>query len=200
LTYENPDYDVSILYPTNNWTKYEIDLQPYQVVYFTTNETIGGMFDTRPIAFISIYVEPTTDTNLNQSTHSFFENTKDENSYRILSSTMINLTSQNLQAYRVAFYDYSNEKSNKMLKVWLVKDGYRYLLVYGPEPGRFDTFLPFAQQMIDSFEVTNNTFAQHQLQMNQSMQTDGFALSDGLYNQCLETTGKDICDTMFSRK
>jgi hypothetical protein len=36
-------------------------------MYFTTNETIGGMFDTRPVAFISIYVEPTTDPNLNQS-------------------------------------------------------------------------------------------------------------------------------------
>ena len=58
---------ISILYPTNNWTKYEIDLQPYQVMYFTTNETIGGMFDTRPVAFISIYVEPTTDPNLNQA-------------------------------------------------------------------------------------------------------------------------------------
>jgi predicted RND superfamily exporter protein len=119
-------------------------------MYFTTNETIGGMFDTRPVAFISIYVEPTTDPNLNQSIHSFFENTKDESSYHILSSTLINLTNQILQAYQVAFYDYSNEKSTKMLEVWLVKDGYRYLLVYGSEPGRFDTYLHFAQKMIDS--------------------------------------------------
>jgi hypothetical protein len=111
-------------------------------MYFTTNETIGGMFDTRPVAFISIYVEPTTDPNLNQS--------KDESSYHILSSTLINLTNQILQAYQVAFYDYSNEKSTKMLEVWLVKDGYRYLLVYGSEPGRFDTYLHFAQKMIDS--------------------------------------------------
>jgi predicted RND superfamily exporter protein len=119
-------------------------------MYFTTNETIGGMFDTRPVAFISIYVEPTTDPNLNQSIHSFFENTKDESSYHILSSTLINLTNQILQAYQVAFYDYSNEKSTKMLEVWLVKDGYRYLLVYGSEPGRFDTYLHFAQKKIDS--------------------------------------------------
>jgi hypothetical protein len=119
-------------------------------MYFTTNETIGGMFDTRPVAFISIYVEPTTDPNLNQSIRSFFENTKDESSYHILSSTLINLTNQILQAYQVAFYDYSNEKSTKMLEVWLVKDGYRYLLVYGSEPGRFDTYLHFAQKMIDS--------------------------------------------------
>jgi hypothetical protein len=99
---------------------------------------------------ISIYVEPTTDPNLNQSIRSFFENTKDESSYHILSSTLINLTNQILQAYQVAFYDYSNEKSTKMLEVWLVKEGYRYLLVYGSEPGRFDTYLHFAQKMIDS--------------------------------------------------
>jgi hypothetical protein len=89
-----------------------------------------------------LFVEPTTDPNLNQF--------KDESSYHILSSTLINLTNQILQAYQVAFYDYSNEKSTKMLEVWLVKDGYRYLLVYGSEPGRFDTYLHFAQKMIDS--------------------------------------------------
>jgi hypothetical protein len=121
-------------------------------MYFTTNETIGGMFDTRPVAYFDICrtnYRPKPQS-INQSIHSFFENTKDESSYHILSSTLINLTNQILQAYQVAFYDYSNEKSTKMLEVWLVKDGYRYLLVYGSEPGRFDTYLHFAQKMIDS--------------------------------------------------
>lgn len=90
-----------------------------------------------------------TQTSINQSIL-FLKNTKDESSYHILSSTLINLTNQILQAYQVAFYDYSNEKSTKMLEVWLVKDGYRYLLVYGSEPGRFDTYLHSAQKMIDS--------------------------------------------------
>jgi hypothetical protein len=212
LTYENPDYGISIQYPANNWTKHEIDLQPYQIVYFTTNENIssGLLLGSRPVAAVSIFSEPTSDRDVNQSIQTFKDKVEgNPQNYRIIGSSNTTLTNKDLPAYEVIFYDYSqHENSIKVLETWTIKDGYKDLIIYWAEPGRFDHYLPTAQRMIDSFQITksNNLTLQQEQTTNQSTPTDynntgpQMPLSNHLYNQCVRIAGKDICDFMFRRK
>jgi hypothetical protein len=119
---------------------------------------VGGLFDARPVAVASVYVEPTTDMNLSQSIQTFSDKVKgDPSKYRIINSTLVDLTSKNDTAYQVIYYDYNNERSTKVMETWLIKDSYQYRLFYGSDPGRYDFYLPAAKRMVDTLEITNAT-------------------------------------------
>jgi hypothetical protein len=114
LTYENPDYGISIQYPAN-WTKEDINLEErYQVVKFLpTNETISAasIFDLSPIpiALVSVYALPPTALNLddNQTLLQFIEKFEtglksNATDYRLVNSTIIKITNEkNLSAVQI---------------------------------------------------------------------------------------------------
>jgi hypothetical protein len=61
-----------------------------------------------------------------------------------------------LRAWQEIYYDYTSGKSMKGLVALTQKNGEEYQLIFMAQPGEFNRYLPDAQQMIKSFQITNN--------------------------------------------
>ena len=59
-------------------------------------------------------------------------------------------------AYKVT-YEYTKQNDNiKALKIWTIANDKIYTITYLAEKERFDTYLPFVQNIINSFEIIKN--------------------------------------------
>jgi hypothetical protein len=153
LTYENSDYKVKIDYPFD-WIKSEENLNPYNVVSFFSPEQISNLLSSSSVAQLYITVEyiPQNMT-FDEYTNSYITNiTKDTKDYRLIESTGSNLAGN--QAHKVVFYDYLNNGNVKHLLVWTIKGNNVYQISFAAEPGRYSDYLPIAQKMLNSFQIT----------------------------------------------
>lgn len=149
LRYNNPDYNISIQYPAN-WTKNEDNLPPNSPVSFSY-PTPYPPFD----AVMVIYVNQDNRT-LDQTVITTKYNDAllaEKGDLRVINSSYTTL-SGGLRAWQEIAYDYANDKNVKNLFVMTVKDGEQYQITFSTQPSKFNKYLPIAEQMIKSFQIT----------------------------------------------
>lgn len=156
LTYENPDYDVSIQYP-NDWTPSEDNLLRHQVVMFSAPEIEEKESSVSTIIYIPaelvVAVQPLYSPNmtLSQFVKQFLnEAYSSPSDYRIIESS--NTTFAGMPAQKIIMYEYGDDSNSKVQRTIGIHNGTAYMIKYLAEPGQFDSYLPTAQAMIDSFQ------------------------------------------------
>jgi hypothetical protein len=152
LLYENLDYNIKIQYPSN-WTKQEVNLSPLSPVFFHTPTQYS--FET-PNASLNVFVfvsqsNSTVDSFANNIRSSDDEKIKNRE-IRLINSSFTTLAG--LRGWQQVYYDYSSSKNVKTLMIFTIKNGEVYQLQYRSEPGEYNHYLPIAEKMIKSFQIT----------------------------------------------
>jgi plastocyanin len=152
LTYRNPDYDIELLYPKAHWAKYEVQLDPNQIVGFETGEKVGGLFDRRSTAFVKVYAYPKVGRNLtDQSEFITSSMQNDTDSYRLISNNLTQISNE--PAHQWVLYDYANNLTTyKTLETIVAHGTDFYEVTYSADPGNFDKYLPEAETIIKSLK------------------------------------------------
>jgi hypothetical protein len=141
-TYSNSDFHFSINYPAL-WTKEETNLHPNQIVqFYTTGPPLAGFT-------ISTFQVP------QNYTLADYVNEPNGGSIQVIDTKPKITLPSGLDAYQTTYYDNSKTHNIKDLDTAFIRNGTVYLLEYRTEPGGFDTNLPIAKQMINSFQLTN---------------------------------------------
>ena len=115
LTYENPDYNIRMEYPTN-WNKSEINLTPHQVAFFYPPDLVmseglfEGLFQPNipPVSFV-IEVEPKISKNINESALRSISSFEGDNQSRLVDHNYTTLSG--MPAYETVYYNYRNNES-----------------------------------------------------------------------------------------
>ena len=154
IKYENMDYLLSILYPSN-WTKLEENLQPHQVVGFyalSVNGSAKGTFTPRLLISVESLQDPNTQVEdyTNQFIQRAFSNASE---FRLINSTEGYLGDN--KAQWMTMYDYSSQRTLKELRVFSVIGGNIYRIGYFSEPGMFSNYLKTITTMLESFNTTS---------------------------------------------
>jgi hypothetical protein len=156
LTYENPDYNISIQYP-NNWIPSEENLAPHQVVSISAPEAEEEESSVSTIIYIPaeliVAVQPlySPGMTMNQFIDQFLNETySSPNEYRIIESS--NATFAGMPAQKIVMYEYVGERTTKIERTIGIQNGTAYMTKYVAEPGEYSTYYPIAQRMIDSFQ------------------------------------------------
>jgi hypothetical protein len=93
---------------------------------------------------------------LDEFTNRFLNETYSSPSeYRIIESS--NDILDGMQAKKIIMYEYVGDKTSKVMRVIGMQNGTAYVVKYMAEPGQYSTYLPIAQQMIDSFSPSATT-------------------------------------------
>ena len=158
LTYENPDYDISIQYPSD-WRKSEDNLGAHQVALFSAPEIEEEVSSVSTIIYVPaqllVVVQPlhTSNITINQFTRQFLEEAYPiQSDYRIIESSQSKFAG--IEAQKIVMYEYVGDKTSKVLRTIGIQNGTAYMIKYLSEPGQFSKYLPVAQQMIDSFKFS----------------------------------------------
>jgi PsbP-like protein len=156
LTYENPDYNISIQYP-NNWIPSEENLAPHQVVSISAPEAEEEESSVSTIIYIPaelfVAVQPlySPGMTMNQFIDQFLNETySSPNEYRIIESS--NATFAGMPAQKIVLYEYVEGRTTKVERTIGIQNGTAYMTKYVAEPGQYSTYYPVAQRMIDSFQ------------------------------------------------
>jgi hypothetical protein len=72
------------------------------------------------------------------------------NDYKIIESS--NTTFAGMPAQKIIMYEYVDDSNSKVQRTIGIHNGTAYMIKYRAEPGQFDSYLPTAQAMIDSFQ------------------------------------------------
>lgn len=202
LTYENPDYGISIEYPAN-WIKQESDLPRASPVAFATSEPNILVIPNATLAVFVYTPKPEV-----SSLEEYVSIVETQNAEKVQSGDqrMVNTSYTTLSgfpAWSEVFYNYETGRNIKTLITLTLTNNQVYELDYRAQPGEYDRFMPTVQRMLDSFHIANNSniasAEQRRPQTDQSTQTTGSNLTTDLYGRCLEISGKDICDFMFQK-
>jgi hypothetical protein len=160
LTYENPDYDISIQYP-NDWIPSEDNLLPRQVVIFSAPEIEVEESSVSSIIYVPadlvVAVQPlySPGMTMNQFVGQFLNETySSPNEYKIIEST--NATFAGMPAQKIIMYEYVGDRTAKVERTIGIQNGTAYMIKYVAEPGQYSTYFPIAQRMIDSFQPSSS--------------------------------------------
>jgi hypothetical protein len=100
--------------------------------------------------------------------------------YRIINSSKTTFAGSN-QAQNILMYEYTSERSSKVMRTIAILNDTAYMIKYSAEPGLFDDYLPAAQEMINSFkpaiQPASNT------QQTQDRRSEVASLNDTQINQ-----------------
>ena len=150
LTYRNPDYDIELQYPKDNWTKVDVLLDSHEIVRFETIGKVGGLFN-RSTGFVKVsaFTFPgETVKGIGESMTSHFKN--DTQNYRLVNSNLTQISNQS--AYQWILYDYSSDSSTKTLDTIFAHGADFYEVMYSADPGNFDKYLPEARRITESLK------------------------------------------------
>lgn len=159
LTYQNPDYGVTIQYPYD-WKKTTGDPYFNQVVLFSAPE----IRDEKSSTLISIFtpaevvvaVENISNRNssLKEYTDRYLQRViATANDFQIINSSSYILAGNPAQRIISEEIDITGHIS-EVMRIVALKDGIAYRIGYFAEPETFSNYLPITQRMIDSFEIT----------------------------------------------
>ena len=161
LTYENPDYDISIQYP-NDWIPSEDNLLPHQVVTFSAPEVEVEESSVSSSIFVPadlIVAAPPLDSpgmTIDQFVDQFLNETySSPNEYKIIEST--NATLAGMPAQKIVMYEYVGDRTAKVERTIGIQNGTAYMIKYVAEPGQYSTYYPVSQRMIDSFQPSSSS-------------------------------------------
>jgi hypothetical protein len=159
LIYQNPDFQIKMLYPSN-WTKQEDNLALHTIVGFSlihqdiydfTNTTLAEL-DLR------VYNAPENETftklNIDQVNHIGRMNTTNEviiSHYKNATTTLAGLPALKIINY------YFGDVGQKDMQVWTFIPSKHLLvqLIYIADPSKYYLYLPTIQKMIDSVNIAH---------------------------------------------
>lgn len=156
LTYQNPDFGIKIKYPSN-WTKIEDGLSLHTIVAFQLQHEDIYDFTNTTLAEIDlrIYNAPH-----NETSPKLGINQIDTGGQTIISYYKNNTTTLGgLPAIKIVNY-YFGDVTQKEMQIWTFVPNKHILLeiLYVTPPSKFSLYLPAAQKLINSLEIsTNNT-------------------------------------------
>ena len=160
LTYENPDYDISIQYP-NDWIPSEDNLSPHQVVIFSAPEieveesSVSSSIFVPADLFVAAQPLYSQGMTIDQFVDQFLNETySSPNEYKIIEST--NATLAGMPAQKIVMYEYVGDRTAKVERTIGIQNGTAYMIKYVAEPGQYSTYFPIAQRMIDSFQPSSS--------------------------------------------
>jgi hypothetical protein len=160
LTYENPDYKISIQYP-NDWIASEDNLSPHQVVIFSApeiEEEESSVSSTIYVpADLAVAAQPlySPGMTMNQFVDQFLNETySSPNEYKIIESS--NATFADMPAQKIVMYEYVGDRTTKVERTIGIQNDTAYMIKYVAEPGQYSTYYPIAQGMIDSFQPSSS--------------------------------------------
>ena len=161
LTYQNPDFQIKMQYPSN-WTKQEDNLALHTIVGFSlihqdiydfTNTTLAEL-DVR------VYNAPQNESfaklNIDQVNHIGQMNTTNLmiiGHYKNATTTLAGLP-----ALKIINYYFGNV-SQKEMQVWTFIPSKHILveLIYLADPSKYHLYLPIIERMIDSVEIAHKS-------------------------------------------
>jgi hypothetical protein len=158
LTYENPIYRMKIQYPSD-WDKLEFNqgnIHDFIVIFRSPAE---NALDTKlenlviqagNLPFENIPLEEVVKANIENLKQSLID-------FEIKESTTITIAGSN-PAHKIV-YTHKEEEDNgktKIMQVLMIKSDKVYLITYTAEQGKYDTYLPTIQNMINSLKITTS--------------------------------------------
>lgn len=148
LTYENSTLGVKIQYPTG-WKLMKVGNLPYLTnIFVSPLENNTDRY--RENAFLKIN-DVSPNMTLNDFTSIITKTVQNRSDFRILDFGSVTLSDN--PGYRLIGLTRGNQNIN-VLDEWTIKDGKVYRVAFYLEEGKSKTYLPIAQRMIDSFEIT----------------------------------------------
>jgi PsbP-like protein len=147
LTFDRTNYDFKIQYPV--YPDLIIRERADSVIF----QKLGNSSDTRDDVVVSVnIIERKQDKNDNENLDQFASNlTSRTSSYKVLELEK-NATLSGTPAYRVMMI---SSQGHRESGIFTSKDGIIYSIAYSvAQNNNFDKFLPIAQKMIDSFQIT----------------------------------------------
>jgi hypothetical protein len=158
LTYKNPIYRMKIQYPSD-WDKLEFNqgnIHDFIVIFRSPAE---NALDTKlenlviqagNLPFENIPLEEVVKANIENLKQSLID-------FEIKESTTITIAGSN-PAHKIV-YTHKEEEDNgktKIMQVLMIKSDKVYLITYTAEQGKYDTYLPTIQNMINSLKITTS--------------------------------------------
>jgi hypothetical protein len=150
--YTNPDFNVSIEYPIN-WTAQEVNLNPNEVVGFYPDE-FGREFELPVGLAVTIYHYNYSFTNFDEYFSFVTQYYNAIEGIRIVNESQTTLAER--PVYNITYYDYTGH-NHKRVTVSTYIGNEDIVLSYYAEPGYFNKYLPGANKIINSFQLTNTT-------------------------------------------
>jgi hypothetical protein len=204
-TYRNHDYDIAIQYPSD-WTVSEDNLRPHVVVWFSAPEIEVQESSVSTVIYIpaqlGIGAPPLYPANmsLDQFTDQYLNETYSSPSeYRIIESS--NGTLNGMHAKKIIMYEYVGDKTSKVMRIIGMQNGTAYVVKYMAEPGQYSTYLPIAQQMIDSFSPSAATTAtipiaqQHSSNISSTNNNTDDNLPSTISNDTITSSSQQLANT-----
>ena len=148
LTYENSTLGIKIQYPTG-WSLMKVGNLPYLTnIFVSPLENNTDRY--RENAFLKIN-DVSPNMTLNDFTSIITKALQNRSDFRILDFGSVTLSDN--PGYRLIGLTPGNQNIH-VLDEWTIKDGRVYRVAFYLEEGKSKTYLPIAQRMIDSFEIT----------------------------------------------
>jgi hypothetical protein len=156
LTYENPIYRIRIQYPSD-WEKIEFNQIGSKlsivVIFRSPAENASDtklenlVIQVGNLAFENIPLKEVVRANINNLNKTLID-------FEIKESTAITVADGN-SAHKIVYThrEKENNVQTKIMQVVMIKNNKIYLITYTAEQGKYDSYLPTIQNMINSFEL-----------------------------------------------
>jgi hypothetical protein len=146
LTYTNSTAGIKIQYPSN-WQPQHPDNPSVTVRFISPAGGILGIQVSDIPQNVSLALETTAGINI-------LNNTFD--SFNLIDSTPTTIAGNN-PAQRIEYTAKQDQLDLRFIQVVTIKDGKEYIITFGVPKDQFQSDLPALQQIIDSFQIINNT-------------------------------------------
>lgn len=153
LTYQNPDFGIKLKYPSN-WTKIEDGLLLHSIVAFQLQHENIYDFTNTTLAEIDlrVYNAPANETSPKLGINQIYTGGQTIIGYYKNSTTTLG----GLPAIKIVNY-YFGDVTQKEMQIWTFVPNKHILLeiLYITPPSKFSVYLPAAQKLINSLEISN---------------------------------------------
>jgi hypothetical protein len=153
LTYQNSDFGIKLKYPSN-WTKIEDDLLLHSIVAFQLQHENIYDFTNTTLAEIDlrVYNAPPNETSSKLGINQIYTGGQTIIGYYKNSTTTLG----GLPAIKIVNY-YFGDITQKEMQIWTFVPNKHILLevLYITPPSKFSLYLPAAQKLINSLELSN---------------------------------------------
>ena len=164
--YESPTYRFTIQYP-HDWRVEEgLESETAAVVAFFSPLEWWNTFDTFAENFNIAVGNIPTGTSLDdygQAAVSLLQFQPPDSDFELIgvpaSTTFGGLPAQEIGYTTTLPNNESNSTKTKIqgMQLWTINDNYVYTFSFGAEQGKFSSYLPTIQKIIDTFRITNST-------------------------------------------
>lgn len=160
--YVNNDYGVSITFPSN-WKLSEVNLRENVIAMFS-NPELGNLLSAEYVVdpatvLVASQKLPINNMTLTEFVASFLKEVyPNATDYRIIQTNTSNLAG--MESEKIIMYEYppglfggGNYKVMRNIAIDY-KPGIAYMFKYTAHPGTFSKYLPIAEEMMNSFQLT----------------------------------------------